>query len=455
MSSSMETAQQDAARLPRLPQRKLDNIPGDYGTPLLGDTIPFLKDYHKLVTRRAEKYGLVSKGSVLFQRGVTLLGPEANEFVLKDPEHVFSSRAAWNPFLKKLFTDGLMLRDFADHKFHRRIMQQAFKKPALASYLDRMNAHISSQIQPWQTGETLSFFDHIKALLLDVGAQIFFGLDMGPESDKVNKSFIDSADASLAVLRLPIPGTLWHRGMTGRRYLEKFVTDLIPQKRASETPDFFSELCKAAEEEGGLSDQDVMNHMIFLLFAAHDTTTSTLCSIIYLLAQHPYWQDQLADEMASLDKDSLDYDDLAKLEKTGWVFRETLRMRPPLTAFPRRTVKEVTFQGHTLPRNTLVNLSPLFTHYMEEYWSNPHTFDPERFNNERAEHKKHFYQWIPFGGGHHKCLGLNFAELQTKTFLFHFLQRYKVSLKPGYEMPVQQVPLIMPKDGLPVVLEKR
>ena len=99
MSSSMETAQQDAARLPRLPQRKLDNIPGDYGTPLLGDTIPFLKDYHKLVTRRAEKYGLVSKGSVLFQRGVTLLGPEANEFVLKDPEHVFSSRAAWNPFL--------------------------------------------------------------------------------------------------------------------------------------------------------------------------------------------------------------------------------------------------------------------------------------------------------------------------------------------------------------------
>jgi cytochrome P450 len=156
----METAQQDAARLPRLPQRKLDHIPGDYGTPLLGDTIPFLKDYHKLVTQRAEKYGLVSKGSVLFQRGVTLLGPEANEFVLKDPEHVFSSRAAWNPFLEKLFTDGLMLRDFADHKFHRRIMQQAFKKPALASYLDRMNAHISSQIQPWQTGETLSFFDH-------------------------------------------------------------------------------------------------------------------------------------------------------------------------------------------------------------------------------------------------------------------------------------------------------
>ncbi|EKF75518.1 cytochrome P450 [Alcanivorax hongdengensis A-11-3] len=453
--SSMETAQQEATQLPRMPQRRLEGIPGDYGWPLLGHTIPFLKDYHQLVTEQASKYGLVFKGSVLFQRGVTLLGPDANEFVLRDTDHVFSSRAAWNPILEKLFTDGLMLRDFADHKFHRRIMQQAFKKPALASYLDRMNQHIADQIQPWQTGETLSFFDHIKSLLLDVGAQIFFGLDMGPEADKVNQSFIDTTDASLAVLRLPIPGTLWHRGMAGRRYLEKFVTDLIPQKRASDTPDFFSELCKAADEEGGLTDRDVMNHMIFLLFAAHDTTTSTLCSIIYMLARHTEWQETLAEEMASLGKDALDYDDLGKLEKTGWVFRETLRMRPPLTTFPRRTVKDVTWQGYTLPKNTLVNVSTLFTHYMEEYWSQPHTFDPERFSDERAEHKKHFYQWVPFGGGHHKCLGLNFAELQTKTFLFHFLKRYRVKVKAGYEMPVQLVPLAMPKDGLPVELERR
>ncbi|WP_323773303.1 cytochrome P450 [Alcanivorax sp.] len=451
----MEAAQQEAANLPRMPQRKLEDIPGDYGWPLLGSTVPFLKDYHKMVTELADKYGLVFKGSVLFQRGVTLLGPEANEFVLKDPEHVFSSRAAWNPLLEKLFTDGLMLRDFADHKFHRRIMQQAFKKPALASYLDRMNAHIGSEIQNWPADQEIRFLDNIKSLLLDVGAQIFFGMEMGPESDKVNQSFIDTTDASLAVVRIPIPGNLWHRGMKGRRYLEKFVTGLIPEKRNSEQSDFFSELCKAAEEEGGLSDQDVMNHMIFLLFAAHDTTTSTLCSIIYMLAKHPHWQDVLVEEMKSLDKDGLDYDDLGKMEKTGWVFRETLRMRPALTTFPRRTVKDVQYQGYTLPKNTLVNVSTLYTHYMEEYWSNPTTFDPERFSDERAEHKKHFYQWVPFGGGHHKCLGLNFAELQTKTFLFHFLQRYRVSIKPGYELPTQQVPLIMPKDGLPVVLEKR
>lgn len=447
---SMDSAQERAAQLPKMPQRDLSHIPGDYGLPLLGHTLAFLRDYHGLVHSKAERYGLVYRGSVLFQRGVTLLGPDANEFVLRDKEHVFSSRAAWNPILERLFTDGLMLRDFADHKFHRRIMQQAFKKPALASYIDRMGPSVESGLKAWPTGETFTFFDRIKALLLDVGAQIFFGLRMGPEADKVNQSFIDAADASLAVLRLPIPGTLWYRGLRGRRYLEQFVAGLIPEKRQADTPDFFSELCKAAEEEGGLSDQDVTNHMIFLLFAAHDTTTSTLCSIVYALAKHPEWQQRLREEYQSLGTASLSYDDLSKLEDTKLVFKEALRMYPPVPAIPRRTVKDMELFGYHIPKNTSVGLSPLFTHYMEEYWSNPTQFDPERFSKARAEDKKHFFQWIPFGGGAHKCLGLNFAEVQTKLFLFHLLTRYNISVKAGYEMPRSWVPLIFPADGLPV-----
>lgn len=453
--TTLESAQQRAARLPRMPQRRLDHIPGDYGWPVLGQTLPFLRDYQALVNRQAARYGPVHRGSVFFQRGVTLLGPDANEIVLRDREHLFSSRAAWNPILDRLFTDGLMLRDFADHKFHRRIMQQAFKKPALAGYLERMNTRIADGLGDWPAQQRFPFFERIKSLLLDVGAQIFLGLNMGPEADRVNRSFIDAADASLAVLRLPIPGTLWYRGQAGRRYLERFMAALIPEKRAAGQSDFFSELCKAAAQEGGLSDADVVNHMIFLLFAAHDTTTSTLCSLVYLLARHPHWQDRLAAEAAGLGVDDLGYDDLERLTETGWVFRETLRMRPPLTTFPRRTVEEVSVGGYTLPRNTLVNLSPLYTHYMPEYWRHPEMFDPERFSDARAEHRRHHFQWIPFGGGHHKCLGLNFAELQTKTFLFHFLRRYRVSVTPGYEMPVQLVPLAMPRDGLPVTIHHR
>ncbi|MCH8544930.1 MAG: cytochrome P450 [Alcanivorax sp.] len=457
MTSSMHTAQADAAKLPRMPQRKLDHIPGDYGMPLLGQTFEFLRDFHGLINRMSREHGLVFRGSSFFQRGVTVLGPDANEFVLRDTAHVFSSRAAWNPLLEKLFTDGLMLRDFADHKYHRRMLQQAFKKKALSGYMTRMNPHIAEGITHWPQDKEFLFFDHVKSLLLDVGAGIFLGLKMGPEAQKVNEAFVASVDASLAVMRLPIPGTVWHRGMKGRRFLEQFMMDLIPGKRAGDDIDFFSELCRAADEETDtqLTDRDVMNHMIFLLFAAHDTTTSTLSSIIFTLARYPEWQDRLIEEFDALGKDELEYDDLEKLTLTTRVFKESLRMFPPLPTMPRRTVEDVEWQGYRIPKNTLVSVVPLHTHYMEEYWTNPYTFDPDRFSPERAEDKKHFFQWVPFGGGHHKCIGLNFAELQTKTFLFHFLRRYRVSVKPGYVMPHQLVPLAVPKDGLPVTISPR
>lgn len=454
--SSMQSAQEAAEKLPRMPNRKLDHIPGDYGLPLIGDTFEFLRDFQGYLNRKESQYGRVFRGSIMFQRGVSLLGPDANEFVLRDREHIFSSRLAWNPILEKIFTDGLMLRDFADHKYHRRIMQQAFKKPALTHYMEGMNPHIAEKIRDWPQDREFQFFDAIKSLLLDVGASTFLGMEMGKEADRVNEAFVAAVDASLAVMRLPIPGTTWHRGIKGRRFLEEFMTGLIPEKRASESTDFFSELCQAADEdtEAKLSDRDVMNHMIFLLFAAHDTTTSTLSSIIYALAKNPDWQEKLREEFLALDKDSLEYEDLARVEKTTWVFREALRMHPPLPTIPRRVVEDVEWQGYTIPKNSLVNISPLHTHYMEEYWSNPYSFDPERFSPERAEDKQHFYQWIPFGGGHHKCLGINFAELQTKTFLFHFLRQYRVSVKPGYEMKYQLVPLAVPTDGLPVSIEK-
>lgn len=454
--NTMQAAQTKAAELPRFPQRKLDHIPGSYGLPLFGQTFEFLRDFQGLVNRSAAQYGPVMKGSSFFQRGVTLLGPEANEFLLRDQAHVFSSRAAWNPLLEKLFTNGLMMRDFTDHKLHRRLLQQAFKKPALTSYMTNMNPHIANSIQSWPQGMEFSFFEAIKSLLLDVGASTFLGLKMGPEAQQVNEAFVAEVDASMAVLRVEIPGTIWYRGMKARRFLEKFMTDLIPAKRTGNGTDFFSELCRAVDEEGELtlSDEDIMNHMIFLLFAAHDTTTSTLSSIIYALAKSPEWQDRLREEFKALGKDHLDYDDLDKLESATWVFKEALRMYPPLPTIPRRAIEDTEFKGYKIPKNTLVNIVPLHTHYMEEYWSNPHSFDPLRFSPERAEDKKHFYQWLPFGGGHHKCIGLNFAELQSKIFLFHFLRTYKVSVQPGYEAPYQRVPLAVPTDGLPVTITR-
>ncbi len=450
----MTSAAEVASQLPKKPTRKLSHIPGDYGLPVFGYTYEFFTDFPGLVTRKQQQYGDVFRYNALFQNVINLCGPDANEFVLKDADKNFSSKLAWDTVLEELFPNGLMLRDFDNHKYHRKILQAAFKKPAMQGYVHKMNPALANGISQWPVGKEFSFFENIKALLLSTGADLFLGVQMGKEADKVNKSFVAAVDASLAIVRLMIPGTTWYRGMKGRQYLEKFIGDLVPQKRISNSNDFFTQICHAEGEHGEkLSDQEIIDHMIFLLFAAHDTTTSTLTSLLYRLAKHPEWQETLREEVRSFDKEEATYDDLQEMEKTSWVFKETLRMHPALPTIPRRAVRDCEYKGYRIPKNATVGIHPVHTHFMEEYWTNPYRFDPERWSAERAEYKKHFFQFVPFGGGAHKCLGLNFAEIQSKVFLFQFLKRFRAKVKPGYEMDYQLVPLAMPKDGFPITIE--
>ena len=456
MTAAQQSSQELAAQLSKEPIKNIAHIPGDYGLPVIGYTFDFLRDFQGLVKRKADQYGEVFRYNAIFQNVINLAGPDANEFVLKDTDQNFSSKLAWDTVLEKLFPNGLMLRDFENHRFHRKILQAAFKKEAMVGYVSKMNPGLSQGIQQWPVGTDFQFFYQIKTLLLNVGAEIFLGIRLGKDAQKVNEAFIAAVDAVLTVVKLPIPGTTWYKGLKGRKFLEEFIGELVAEKRRSNSNDFFSQICQAKGDTGEvLTDKEIIDHMIFLLFAAHDTTTSTLSSIVYTLAKYPEWQETVRNEMLALNKDKLDYEDLNGLEKTTWVFKEDLRMYPPLPTIPRRAVRDCEFKGYKIPKNASVGIHPMYTHYMEEYWMDPYKFDPERWSPERAEYKKHFYQWVPFGGGHHKCLGLNFAEIQTKVFLFHFLKTYTVSVKPGYEMEYQVVPLAMPRDGLIVQIRRR
>ncbi|HYW05260.1 MAG TPA: cytochrome P450 [Gammaproteobacteria bacterium] len=438
----------------RRENRRLGHIPGDYGLPVLGHTLEFVRHPARLSARMYRKYGPVYRSEVLFQRGVALMSAEGNRFVLRDREGNFSSYLGWQPVLGRLFPRGLMLRDGDDHRYQRRIMQAAFRKEALAEYVDRMNPGIASGIAAWRDRDRLRFYPAIKQLTLDLAATVFLGLQLGPEAERVNRAFMDTVRASIAVVRLPLPGLAWDRGLRGRRFLEDFLRDLIPAKRAGGGADFFSQICRARSEDGeAYDDREIVDHMIFLMMAAHDTTTSALTTMIHALGEHPEWQERVREELRSVGGDRLGYEELDRLELTGRVFREALRMNPPLPSMPRRTVRDCEFQGYRIPANTLVSISPSFTHHFSGYWREPQRFDPERFSRERAEHRQTPFAWIPFGGGAHMCIGLHFAEMQVKAFLHQFLRRYRVHLPADYRPRYAIVPISRPRDGLPVTLE--
>jgi cytochrome P450 len=430
-------------------------IPGDGGAPGIGHTLEFAQDPLAFIQRRMARHGPVSWCSLFGRRMNVLLGPDANEWVLKTQAAALSNKGGWDVFLESLFDRGLMLRDGQDHRAHRKVMQVAFKPAAIRGYVEEMNQISDETIAQWGAqGERFLLYPAIKSLTLRLASRVFLGMRLGDHSDEVNQAFINTVHATLSLIRYPIPGGLYRKGLQGRRFLERYLTELLPAKRAVETPDMLSRLCHAVSEDGEtFLDDEVIDHMIFLLMAAHDTTTSTLSALFYELARHPEWQERLREELWDGSEPGIDLAAMESARYSEMATKETLRLYPPVPTQPRLATQDLSWQGYEIPAGSYVAISSLYTHRMPEHWPAPASFDPLRFDNEGLRHQGHPYAWFPFGGGAHLCIGMHFAILEIKAVLHHVLARYRVTVPKDYEMPLEVVPLMQPKDGLPVRLE--
>jgi len=439
-------------------RNSMTHIPGDEGWPLIGKTFEVLADPKGQVERQSKKYGLVYRSHLFGETSLVLLGPEANELVLFDQAKQFSSTLGWGRILGLLFPRGLMLLDFEEHRLHRRALSVAFKSGPMKSYLADLDTGIAARVAQWkaQPGPML-FYPAMKQLTLDLAATSFLGAGIGPEVDEITRAFVDMVAASVAVIRKPLPFTPMARGVRGRERIVAYFSEQIPIRRAKGGgDDLFSQLCQATHEDGALlTTQDIVDHMSFLMMAAHDTLTSSLTSFVGELAAHPEWQQKLRDEVKSLGLAAdapMNFDNLEAMRLTEMAFKEALRLKPPVPSMPRRSIKDFTFKGYAVPAGTMIGVNPLFTHHMPDIWPEPEKFDPMRFTDE-AQRNRHRFAWVPYGGGAHMCLGLHFAYMQAKCFARHFLQNLEVSLEPGYKPDWQMWPIPKPRDGLRVVLK--
>ena len=408
----------------------------------------------KLQTR----HGNVVMQKLFHLKFVHLFGGDAHRLALVNEGQVFSNKKAWDQIIGRIFPNGLMLRDGDDHRYHRRLMQAGFKSNAMRRYLLEMVPQVERAVADWPTftEQPLSMYPVFKKMTLDLAATIFLGMDLEEDASKINDAFETAVAASMPKIPLALPGTLLWRGIRAREYMYEYFEAQIPSKRAGDGSDLFSLLCHSTDEAGNqYTDAEVIDHIIFLMMAAHDTTTSTLASMTYTLARYPEWQQRLFQEVQAIGSEHLGYEDLDRLEQTEWVMKEALRMYPPLSTLPKYSLKPFEFEGKRVPAGAMVATYPIHTHYMDAYWSEPLRFEPLRFSDARAEHKRHPYCWVPFSGGAHMCIGLHFAIMQVKLVMYEMLRRYRWSVAPGYEMPVQQSPISKPRDDLPVYFEER
>lgn len=454
MQSDQSPIMQAIASLPNRPTNKLHHLPSvGKGLPFFGHTLDVLKEPYRFPEKQRKVLGPVFHSRIFMQPQVTLCEAEAAQLLLMDKDQNFSNSKGWFRFAP-IFDRGILLRDFSEHRIHRRPLQAAFKSALMNAYALQLNEMMRDTLLVWEKSKNLHFHPAIKSLLLDNAAEIFLGAELGEESDLLNKAFIDLIQGIIAIFRVNLPGFAWHQSQRGKRVLTTWLNEQFESRLTSNKTDFFTSLCKASQDpEHAMSKQEVIEHTLLLLFAAHDTTTSTLSAMFSLLSKHPQWQDKLREECQSLSGDSLEFADMAKLPQCEVVFKETLRLYPPIYMIPRRSIRAFEYGGYTIPANTEVNLHPALIHRNPAYWNNPDEFHPERWFDE-AEYKKHPYQWIPFGAGAHKCLGFRFAEMQSKIFMFHFFRHYQMTTDPERKHQMELLPVPVPKDELPMEISR-
>jgi cytochrome P450 len=430
-------------------------VPGDDGPPLVGHSLDFMRFGLEFAFRRFELYGPVSFVNTFGRRIVTLHGPEANGIALTNRDKAFSQQG-WHFFLEKFFPRGLMLLDFEEHLAHRRIMQEAFTRHRHVGYVRQMAPALREGVGEWHDHGRTRLYWALKQLLLDVATRVFMGMRSGDEALRVNRAFVDCVRAATAVVRRPVPGGRWAAGLRGRRVLEEYFAANLTAKRAADGDDLFSALCHATGPDGErFTDSDVVDHMAFLMMAAHDTTTITGAATTYHLAKHPEWQERAREESLALGDDPLDIDAVEHLKTLDLVIKESLRLVAPAPSMARLTVKDTEVLGHYLPAGTMVGISPSVSHFDPACWTDPRRFDPERFGEERREDKSHRFAWMPFGGGAHKCIGLHFGMLEVKLLLHEMLRRFRWSVPSDYKARWDYVSLPVPTDGLPIQLSRR
>lgn len=436
----------------------LKPVMGDSGVPILGHMIEAFRGGPDYVLKVYRKYGPVHYAHSPALSSVSALGPDATQEVFSNKSKDYSQKG-WHPVIGPFFNRGLMMLDFEEHMFHRRIMQEAFTRTRLTGYVEHIDKVASKVVaNDWVANDARFLLNPaLKELTLDIASVVFMGHEPGTDHElvtKVNEAFAITTRAGGAIIRTSVPPFKWWRGLRARKVLEDYFEERVKERRHSGGTDMLSVLCQSEDEDGNrFTDEDIVNHMIFLMMAAHDTSTSTLTTMGYQLAANPEWQERCRDESSRLGDGPLDIEALEKLETLDLVINESLRLVTPLPFNVRQAVRDTDLLGYYIPAGTNIVTWPGMNHRLPELWTNPEKFDPDRFAEPRAEHKKHRYAFAPFGGGAHKCIGMVFGQLEIKTVMHRLLRRYRLELpRPGYKPHYDYAGMPVPMDGMPIVL---
>ena len=390
-------------------------------------------------------------------------GRKSFTYVLNDPDDVkrvlLSNHRNYTKGIgldrvKILLGNGIMVSEGDFWRAQRYMMQPLFHRRVIERFVDMIVAANEALLARWDAkaaaNEPVDVTEEMSQLTLDIVLRSILSTDLARLAGHAGGNPFE------VVTREPERNLQFAYKF---RSLTKLVADLIARRRAEgrDEFDFLGMLMNARDKETGepMSERALIDEVLTLVVAGHETTAAGLNWTWYLLSQHPEVEARLHSELdAARDIGDRTFNALDQLPYTQQVIHEALRLYPPGWLLSRRTIDADRLGGYDIPAKTDILISPYFLHRNVKHWPNPEAFRPERFTPDAVE-ARHRFAYIPFAVGPRHCIGENFALFEMVLHLYEVARHFRLRFESKGPLEVEAAINLRTRRNLLMTLERR
>lgn len=403
------------------------------GLPLLGNALAFRRSSVDLLRRGYEQFGSIFAIRLMSRPVAVLIHPDHSQTFYLETDKKLRIDIPYQ-FLKPMFGEIAFVAGPEEYKRQRPVLHAPFKREKMLGYTRIMQQEVEAWLDGLGEGGELDLVPAIMRLTQYIAAHTLLGPAFRHEMDETFWAlYADLAEGIDFLLPPNLPLPKFRRRDRAKRAMREMLAPIIAERRAhpEQHEDFLQEFVEARFKDGQpLSDEEVTNMIIGLVFAGHETTSAHASWAIVHLLQHPDYMARLRAEVDAVLTPGLEIDEsvLRQLPHVLWALKETERYLPVTSMLMRYVEEPLEIDGYTVPAGWLAMVSPAVAHRLPDIFEDPDRYDPYRFAPGREEDKKHRFALTGFGGGVHKCAGMNFAYTELTVIAALFFQRFGAEL---------------------------